>query len=634
MSSRESSPVRAGRARVGPAVLGIGLTLLLALFFLVYVGFTALDPQGLAIPVEAGKPMTLWFVYGLGLIFGSWFFSVIYVAVANRAAKRILSVAVLLIGLTFGSSAWAADAPAAHSANGTAIGMFLVLLLVTGGITAWASRRNRSTEDFYAAGGNLTGLQNGLALAGDVISAGAFLGLAGLIFVRGFDGLIYAVGYSIGYPVVTLLLADRMRNLGRFTFADVLSYRLKQGPIRAFAAVSTLTIVLCYLIAQMVGAGQLIQLLFGLDYAYAEVFVGVVMISYVIFGGMTATSWVQIVKAVLMLFCGTAISVLVLAQFGFSYNALLSAAVAIHPKHASILIPTAFSAAPLSTLSLGIAQFCGSAGLPHLIMRFFTVPDARTARTSMIWGSAFIGYFFALVFIIGFGGIALVSAHPEYVTASGALIGGGNMAAIHLAHAVGGDLMLGFVSAVAFATILAVVAGLTLAGASAVSHDLYASVIRKGAPDEAKEVRISKIATLVIGCVAILLGIAFKSQNIAYLIALVVGIAASSNFPLLILAIYWRGLTTRGAITGGVAGLAGSIILTILGPSVWVNVMGFAAPLVSLDPPTLVTMPLAFALCIGVSLLDRSRQGASDRDQFAALTRRAMGGALAAGTAD
>jgi cation/acetate symporter len=349
---------------------------------------------------------------------------------------------------------------------------------------------------------------------------------------------------------------------------------------------------------------------------------------------MTATSWVQIVKAVLMLLCGTGISFLVMAHFGFSYDALLAAAVAVHPKHAAILIPSSFSLAPMSTLSLAVAQFCGSAGLPHLIMRFFTVPDARTARMSMLWGSAFSGYFFALIFIIGFGAIALVGSDPQYLTPTGALLGGGNMAAIHLAHAVGGNLLLGFVSAVAFATILAVVAGLTLAGASAISHDLYASVIRKGAVNEATEVRISKIATLVIGLLAVLLGIAFKSQNVAYMIALVVGIAASSNFPLLVLAIYWRGLTTRGAISGGLTGLIGSIVLTVVGPSVWVAVLGNAAPLVPLDPPTLVTMPLAFVVCIGVSLFDRSRQGAADRDAFAEQTTRVMGGSLAAGTAD
>jgi cation/acetate symporter len=385
--------------------------------------------------------------------------------------------------------------------------------------------------------------------------------------------------------------------------------------MRAFAAVSTLTIVIFYLIAQMVGAGQLVELLFGLDYVYAEIGVGILMVCYVIFGGMMATTWVQIIKAVLMLFSGAAISLLALSAFGFDYNAMLAQAVKLHPKHAAMLAPTSFALAPISTLSLWLAMFFGSCGLPHMIMRFFTVPSARTARVSMMWASLFIGGFFAMISIIGPAAVALVMDNPAYLTPTGALRGGGNMAAVHLAHPVGGNLMLGFVSAVAFATILAVVAGLTLAGASAVSHDLYANIICKGRADERKEVRISKIATLVLGLLAVVLGVAFRTQNIAYLVALVVSIAVSSNFPLL-LAIYWRGLTTWGAVLGGSAGLASSIILTVLGPAVWVKVLGYATPAIALDPPTLVTMPLAFAICIGVSLLDRSRQGAQDRSDF------------------
>jgi cation/acetate symporter len=505
------------------------------------------------------------------------------------------------------------------------VGLFLALVLLTLVITWWAARRTKSAQDFYAAGGHLTGMQNGLAIAGDVISAGAFLGLAGLVYGSGFDGLLFAAGYAVGYPVILLLFADRMRNLGKFTFADIVSYRLAQTPVRTFAAISTLVIVIFYLIAQMVGAGQLVQLLFGVDYAYAEIGVGVLMVCYVIFGGMMATTWVQIIKAVLMLLVGTLIAVLALAAFGFDYNAMLTKAVALHPKHQALLAPTSFALAPISTLSLGVAMFFGSCGLPHLIMRFFTVPDARTARASMFWGSLFIGYFFALISVIGVAGVALVMGNPDYTTTGGALRGGGNMAAVHLAHAVGGDLMLAVVSAVAFATILAVVAGLTLSGASAVSHDLYASIIRRGQVDERTEVRISKIATLVLGLLAVALGIAFRTQNIAYLVSLVVGIAASSNFPLLLLAIYWPGLTTRGAVWGGSVGLVGSIVLTVLGPAVWVKVLGFAAPVFALDPPTLVTMPLAFAVCIGVSLLDRSRRAAQDRAGFAEQSRRMRG---------
>ena len=595
----------------------------------VFFGCAAFSPASLAVAVSAGKPTTIWFIYGLALIACSITLGGIYTLVANRAAARttLTIAALLLLGCTPAHAA----APEPSGPNLTAVSLFLLLVLLTLAITYWAARRTRSAKDFYAAGGNLTGLQNGLAIAGDVISAGAFLGLAGLVYGNGFDGLVYAAGYAVSYPVIGLLFADRMRNLGRFTFADILSFRLSQTPIRAFAAISTLVIAIFYLIAQMVGAGQLIQLLFGLDYVYAEIAVGALMVCYVIFGGMMATTWVQIVKAVLMLFTGATLAILALAAFGFDYNAMLARAVAVHPRHEAMLAPSSFALAPVSTLSLGLALFFGSSGLPHLSMRFLTVPAARPARVSMFWGSLFIGAFFAMITVIGVAGVALVMGNPDYVTAAGALRGGGNMAAVHLAHALGGDLMLGFVSAVAFATILAVVAGLTLSGASAVSHDIYGSILRQGRVDERTEVRVSKAATLVLGVVAVGLGIAFRTQNIAYLVGLVVGIAAASNFPLLVLAIYWRGLTTWGAVLGGSTGLLASIGLTILGPPVWVKVLGHAAPVFPLDPPTLVAMPLAFAVCSVVSVLDRSRRAAMDRAGYAEQSRRMMGGsALAA----
>jgi cation/acetate symporter len=630
---RASPPALSGEARssgVGSATLGVILTAVLFLPVLGYFGCAAFRPATLAVPLTDGQPATIWFVYGVGVIAFSVLLGAIYVFFANRAAGRLGILALAYAALATPASA--ADAPASGAGlNVTAVTLFLLLVAGTLVITWWAARRTRSASDFYAAGGHPTGLQNGLAIAGDVVSAGAFLGLAGLVYGSGFDGLIYAAGYSVSYPVITLLFADRMRNLGRFTFADIVSYRLSPTPMRIFAALSTLTIVIFYLIAQMVGAGQLVQLLFGLDYVYAEFIVGGLMIVYVVFGGMVATSWVQIIKAVLMLLAGTTVALLALSAFGFDYDAMLARAVAVHPKHAAMLAPTSFALAPWSTLSLGLGLFFGSCGLPHLIMRFFTVPDARTARMSMLWGSVFIGYFFALVFVIGVAGVALVMGNPDYLTETGALRGGGNMAAVHLAHAVGGDLMLGIVAAVAFATILAVVSGLTLAGASAVSHDLYASVMRRGRVNERMEVRISKAATVVLGMLAVLLGIAFRGQNIAYMIGLVVGIAASSNFPVLLLAIYWRGLTTMGAVTGGLLGLGGALVLTVLGPSVWVKVLGHAEPIFGLDPPTLVTMPLAFAAAIGISLLDRSSQAARDRAGYAEQRLRMDGraGALA-----
>ncbi len=498
----------------------------------------------------------------------------------------------------------------------TAIVLFLGFVLITLGITYWAARRTRSTSDFYAAGGKITGFQNGLAIAGDFMSAGAFLGLSGLVFASGFDGLVYAVGYTTGLPIVVFLLATRLRNLGRYTFTDVVSFRLGQTPVRIFSACASLVVVLLYLIAQMVGAGQLIKLLFGLDYLYAEILVGGLMICYVMFGGMVATTWVQIVKAGLLLAGGTLLAFLVMSAFGFDFGALLAAAVKVHPKGEAILAPQFLAKDPISGISLGLALMFGTAGLPHILMRFFTVRDARTARTSVFWATLCMNFFFALVFIIGFGAIALVSGKPEFVEITGALRGGGNMAAIHLSQAVGGPALLGFISAVAFATILAVVAGLTLAGASAVSHDLYASVFRRSGADDAKEVMVSKAATLVLGVIAVLLGIVFQTQNVAYMVSLAFAVACSSTFPVLLLSLYWRGLTTAGAVVGGATGLAAAVVLTVIGPTVWVKILGHSAPLFSIDPPTILTMPLAFAVCWVVSVLDRSARATLDRGNF------------------
>jgi cation/acetate symporter len=489
-----------------------------------------------------------------------------------------------------------------------AIGLFLAFVGVTLGITFWASKRSRTVSDFYTAGGRVTALQNGLAMAGDYMSAAAFLGLTAIIFGSGFDGMIYAFGFLVGWPLLMFLMCERLRQLGRYTLADVLSTRLSPRPIRSFSAVSTLIVVAFYLIAQMVGAGQLIQLLFGLDYDYAVVAVGVLMIAYVSFGGMVATTWVQIIKAGLLLLGATLIAVLTLATFGFDFSALIAKAVAVHPKHAAILVPQMLAARPASGLSLGIALMFGTLGLPHILMRVFTVPDVRAVRTSVFWTTCFVAYFFVLVFIIGFGAVAVLSGNAAYMAPGGGLRGGGNMAAIHLAHAVGGPAMMGFISAVAFATILAVVAGLALAGASAVSHDLYANVFRRGNHTEADEVRVSRIATIALGVVAVVLGVVFRTQNVAYMVGLAFAIAASANFPVLLLAMYWPGLSTRGALAGGMTGLVSAVVLTILGPSIWVNVLGYPAPAFPIDPPALITVPLAFLVCWGISVLDRSAE--------------------------
>ncbi|WP_239953130.1 cation acetate symporter [Pantoea sp. Z09] len=505
-----------------------------------------------------------------------------------------------------------------QATNYQAIGMFVVFVAATLGITYWASKRTRSRNDYYTAGGNITGFQNGLAMAGDFMSAASFLGISALVYTSGYDGLIYSLGFLVGWPMILFLIAERLRNLGRYTFADVASYRLQQKPIRTLSACGSLVVVALYLIAQMVGAGKLIQLLFGLDYHIAVVLVGILMVLYVLFGGMLATTWVQIIKAVLLLFGASFMAIMVMKATGFSFSNLFSQAMAVHPKGAAIMQPGGLVKDPISALSLGLGLMFGTAGLPHILMRFFTVADAREARKSVFWATGFMGYFYFLTFIIGFGAILLVGANPAFKDASGALIGGTNMAAVHLANAVGGSTFLGFISAVAFATILAVVAGLTLAGASAVSHDLYASVIRKGQATEREELRVSKITVLVLGVVAIALGILFEKQNIAFMVGLAFSIAASCNFPIILLSMYWSKLTTRGAMIGGWLGLITAVVLMILGPTVWVQVLGHASPVYPYEYPALFSMIVAFVGTWFFSVTDHSPQGAQERGRFRA----------------
>jgi cation/acetate symporter len=484
-----------------------------------------------------------------------------------------------------------------------AIGFFLAFVVVTLFITWKAATRTKSRAAFYTAGGDITALQNGLAMAGDFMSAAAFLGLTALMTISGFDGMIYALGFLMGWPVLLFLVAERVRALGRFSFCDVLATRLSEKPVRIMAACSSLTVIVFYLIAQMVGAGQLIELLFGLDYTTAVFVVGALMILYVTFGGMTATTWVQIIKAGMFLAGASLIAVLTLAQFDFDLSALVTRAVAAHPRHAASLAPAGLVADPVSGISLGIALVFGTAGLPHILMRFFTVADARAARISVFYTTLFIGCFFLLVMVIGYGAVALVLPDPAYRASGGGLLGGANMAAIHLAHAVGGPSMMGFISAVAFATILAVVSGLALAGAAAVSHDLYARAF--GVRDERREMLVSRVATVALGLLAIVLGLAFRTQNVAYMVGLAFAVAASANFPVLLLALYWRGLTTAGAVAGGVTGLVSAVALTVIGPGIWVKVLGHTAAIFPYDPPAIVTVPLAFAVTFAVSMLGR-----------------------------
>lgn len=527
------------------------------------------------------------------------------------------------------------EAGTAQPTDWNAILIFAAFVLLTLGITYWAAQRTRSAKDFYAAGGGITGLQNGLAIAGDYMSAASFLGISALVYSFGYYGLIYSIGFLVGWPIIMFLMAEPLRNLGRFTFADVASYRLQATPIRAMAATGTLVTVAFYLIAQMVGAGQLIELLFGLPYLYAVVFVGILMIIYVTFGGMIATTWVQIIKAGLLLVGATLMSLLVLAQFGFDFNALIAKAIEVHPKHDAIMLPGAQVANPISAISLGMALMFGTAGLPHILMRFFTVGNAKEARKSVFWATTFIGYFYILTFIIGFGAIVLVSTNPAYLDAKGALLGGGNMPAIHLAHAVGGDLMKGFIAAVAFATILAVVSGLTLSGASAVSHDLYASVFRHGNVDEATETRAARVTTIVLGIIAMVLGVLFEKVNVAFMVGLAFAVAASANFPVLLLSMLWKGLTTRGAFIGGFVGLIGAVVLTIYSPGIWEAVLGNpkGSAFFRYASPAIFTMPLAFFCCWIFSITDRSAGAAKERALFEAQFVRQQTGIGAEGAA-
>jgi cation/acetate symporter len=503
--------------------------------------------------------------------------------------------------------------------NLSAIGMFLAFVVMTLGITYWAASRTRSTSDFYTAGGGITGFQNGLAIAGDYMSAATLLGLSSLVFAKGYDGFVYTISFFVGWPIILFLLAERLRNLGHFTFADIASYRLDQGKIRTFAAIGSLTVVCFYLIVQMVGAGQLIKLLFGLDYNVAVIVVGVLMVVYVTFGGMIATTWVQIIKAVLLLGAGVILAFLALSRFGFSLEAIAKSAIASHKDGVKIMGPGTLLADPVSAVSLSLGLLFGTAALPHIMMRFFTVPNAREARKSVFYASGFIGFFFLIVCVLGMAAITIVGTDPQFFEGGkvgGKLIGGGNMPVMHLAKALGGDLFLGFLSAVAFATILAVVSGLALAGASAIAHDLYARVIRKGEATEREEMRVSKIASLVLGVLAVVLGIAFEKQNVAFLVGLTFGVAASVNFPVLILSMYWKGLTTRGALAGGIAGLISAVTLVILSNAVWVVVLNNPKPIFPYEQPALFSMTLAFIVTIIVSKLDSSASARAERDAF------------------
>ena len=550
--------------------------------------------------------------------------------------RKILS-ALAMASMPFATLA--ADAVAQteiQATNWHAIIMFCIFVTMTMGITYWAASRTKSTADFYTAGGGITGFQNGLAIAGDYMSAATLLGLTAMVYTQGYDGYIYMLAFFAGWPIILFLMAERLRNLGKFTFSDITAYRLDQGKVRTMAAISSLTVVCFYLIAQMVGAGQLIKLLFGLEYKVAIFAVGILMMVYVTFGGMVATTWVQIIKACMLLAGGTLVMVLAFSQFGFSYQNLLEKATAVHKLGPKLMYPGSLLADPVTAISLGLGLMFGTAGLPHILMRFFTVTDAKEARKSVLYASGFVAYFFNVIFIMGLCGILIVGQNPDFFEAGkvgGKLIGGGNMVAMHLAKAVGGNMLLGFLAAVAFATILAVVSGLALAGASAISHDLYARVIKKGTASEAAEIRVSKIATICLGFVAIILGILFEKQNIAFMVGLAFGVAAAANFPVLILSMYWKGLTTRGALFGGYGGLVSAVVFVVLSKSVWVDVLGNKAALFPYTQPALFAMPIAFLLAYVFSKTDSSVRAGKEIEAFEDQYVRAQTGYGASGAA-
>jgi len=551
---------------------------------------------------------------------------------------------ILLLLILAGGGVLAAGDPGGatprESLNIPAIIMFLVFVAGTLGITYWAAQRTKTAKDFYTAGGGITGFQNGLAIAGDYMSAASFLGISGLVFLNGYDGLIYSVGFLVGWPIIMFLIAEQLRNLGKYTYADVVSYRFQRVPMRTLAATAALVVVVLYLIAQMVGAGKLIEILFGLPYNYAVIIVGILIIMYVTFGGMLATTWVQIIKAILLLSGATVIAfgALYMASDGsMNPEVMFEKATDIHDKGLAIMGPGTLVVSPIEAISLGLALMFGTAGLPHILMRFFTVGNAIEARKSVFYATGWIGYFYILTFLMGFSAIVLLTGNPEYAADPGAatwtIKGGQNMAAVNLAHAVGGNLLLGFISAVAFATILAVVAGLTLAGASAISHDLYANVIAHGRIDEQQEVRMSKIATITLGVIAMLLGIVFEQQNVAFLVGLAFAVAASANFPILLMSIYYGKMTTRGAMLGGWLGLVSATLFVLLGPTVWQEILGFAEPIFPYKNPALFSMTVAFlGIWIG-SVLDNSENARQEHAAFVAQDVRCQTGIGAEGAA-
>ena len=478
--------------------------------------------------------------------------------------------------------------------------MFLGFVGVTLVVTYWSARRSKGTSAYFAAGRRITGWQNGLAISGDYMSAASFLGIAGMIAFNGYDGFMYSVGWLVAYLTVLLIVAEPLRNAGKYTMADVLAYRLNARPVRAMASLSTLTVSTFYMIAQMVGAGTLVKLLLhDISYVQAVSGVGVLMIIYVVFGGMLGTTWVQIIKAVLLMSGSLFLSILVMKHFGFSLTRFFNAISAVTWTGADgkvitrdffqpgLLFKPPFGAIDL--ISLGLALIFGTAGLPHILVRFYTVPDARTARISVVWAMGIIGVFYIMTTFLGFGAATILT--PAHISNE-------NMSAPLLAQALGGEVFFAFISAVAFATILAVVAGLTISATTSFAHDFYTNVLHRGSErSPGEEVRVARITAFVIGAVAIFLAIQLQTINVAFLVGLAFAVAASANLPVIVLSIFWRRFNTTGAVMGLAIGLLSSILLIVISPSV-MGVDGKSLihhqPLFPLKNPGIVSIPLGF----------------------------------------
>lgn len=474
-----------------------------------------------------------------------------------------------------------------------ALFFFVAIVGATLVVTWWASKKNSSASDFYTAGGGLTGWQNGLAIAGDYLSAASFLGISGAIALFGFDGFFFSVGYLVAYLVVLYIVAEPLRNLGKFTLADMITARFDTAKVRGTAALSTITIVLFYMVAQLVGAGALIKLLLGIDYVPAVILVGIMMTIYVLFGGMTATSWVQIIKACLLMLGTVIISFLVLLKFDFNVMTMFTQMQSVTDAGEAYLNPGLKYTNGIDTISMLIALVLGTAGLPHILMRFFTVKDAQTARSSVIWATWIVGLFYVLTIFLGFGAAAFVG--KDAILAANPA---GNMAAPLLAEALGGEVLFSFVSAVAFATILAVVAGLVLSGASALSHDIYGQIIKKGKITEKEAVVAARVGSITISVVSILLALGAQTLNVAFLVSLAFCIAASANLPVILYTIYWKRFNTGGAVTAMLTGLISALVLVSVSPNVWNPEPGKAIfvgdPLIMLSNPALISVPLGF----------------------------------------